>query len=151
MLGEIMTRGKCRPNSESNSFAAAAEQVCLQRVLEHRQRRGRFILSPTAGSIINTALYNTAPPPTRGGRGKNRHTPGGRVRGCAVWVGVSRRPELHDDAQSYRFQMFTAVDRPARFIHPPTQLRTREIAHAGGQVTWYAGHLPPTISAPVWG
>jgi len=90
VLGEIMTRGKCRPNSESNSFAAAAEQVCLQRVLEHRQRRGRFILSPTAGSIINTGLNSTPPPPTRGGRGKNRHAPGevwGVVRcvwGCRV-------------------------------------------------------------------
>jgi len=38
--GEIMTRkGKC--HSESNSFVAAAEQVRLQPVLEHRQRRGR--------------------------------------------------------------------------------------------------------------
>jgi len=38
--GEIMTwKKKC--NSESNSFIAAAEQVCLQPVLEHRQRRGR--------------------------------------------------------------------------------------------------------------
>ena len=35
-----MTRKKKR-NSESNSFVAAAEQVCLQPVLEHRQRRGR--------------------------------------------------------------------------------------------------------------
>jgi len=34
--GEIMTRKK-KCNSESNSFVAAAEQVCL----EHRQRRGR--------------------------------------------------------------------------------------------------------------
>ena len=34
-----MTREKC--NSKSNSFVAAAEQVCLQPVLEHRQRRGR--------------------------------------------------------------------------------------------------------------
>ena len=38
--GEIMTmKKKC--NSGSNSFVAAAEQVCLQPVLEHRQRRGR--------------------------------------------------------------------------------------------------------------
>jgi len=37
--GEIMTRKK-KCNSESNSFIAAAEQVCLQPVLEHRQRRG---------------------------------------------------------------------------------------------------------------
>ena len=35
-----MTRKK-KCNSESNSFVAAAEQVYLQRVLEHRQRRGR--------------------------------------------------------------------------------------------------------------
>ena len=35
-----MTR-KRKCNSESNSFVAAAEQVCLQPVLEHRQRRGR--------------------------------------------------------------------------------------------------------------
>ena len=35
-----MTR-KTKCNSESNSFVAAAEQVCLQPVLEHRQRRGR--------------------------------------------------------------------------------------------------------------
>jgi len=34
-----MTRKK-KCNSESNSFVAAAGQVCLQRVLEHRQRRG---------------------------------------------------------------------------------------------------------------
>jgi len=33
-----MTRNrKCR--SESNSFVAAAKQVCLEPVLEHRQRR----------------------------------------------------------------------------------------------------------------
>jgi len=33
-----MTRkGKC--NLKSNSFVAAAEQICLQPVLEHRQRR----------------------------------------------------------------------------------------------------------------
>ena len=38
--GEIMTRKK-KHNSESNSFVAAAEQVCLQPVLEHLQRRGR--------------------------------------------------------------------------------------------------------------
>ena len=39
-----MTRkGEC--HSESNSFAAAAEQVCLQPVLEHRQRRGRRIIA----------------------------------------------------------------------------------------------------------
>ena len=31
--------GKC--NSKSNGFVAAAEQVCLEPVLEHRQRRGR--------------------------------------------------------------------------------------------------------------
>ena len=38
----MMTR-KRKCNSESNSFVAAAEQVslCLQPVLEHRQRRGR--------------------------------------------------------------------------------------------------------------
>ena len=35
-----MTRKK-KCNSESNSFVEAAEQVCLQPVLEHRQRRGR--------------------------------------------------------------------------------------------------------------
>jgi len=35
-----MTRKK-KCNSESNSFVAAAEQVCLQPVLEHRQRRGQ--------------------------------------------------------------------------------------------------------------
>jgi len=35
-----MTRKK-KCNSESNSFVAAAEQVCLQPLLEHRQRRGR--------------------------------------------------------------------------------------------------------------
>ena len=34
-----MTR-KRKCQSESNSFVAAAEQVCLQPVLEHRQRRG---------------------------------------------------------------------------------------------------------------
>jgi len=33
--------GKKKCNSESNSFVAAAKQVCLQPVLEHRQRRGR--------------------------------------------------------------------------------------------------------------
>jgi len=34
--------GKKKCNSESNSFVAAAEQVCLQQpVLEHRLRRGR--------------------------------------------------------------------------------------------------------------
>ena len=38
--GEIMTR-KRKCDSESNSFVAAAEQVCLQPVLKHRQRRGR--------------------------------------------------------------------------------------------------------------
>jgi len=38
--GEIMTRQrKCQP--KSNSFVAAAEQICLHPVLEHRQRRGR--------------------------------------------------------------------------------------------------------------
>jgi len=35
----MIRKRKC--NSESNSFVAAAEQVCLQPVLEHRQRRGR--------------------------------------------------------------------------------------------------------------
>jgi len=35
-----MTRKK-KCNSESNSFVAAAEQVCLQPVLEHRQWLGR--------------------------------------------------------------------------------------------------------------
>ena len=35
-----MTRKK-KCNSQSNSFVAAAEQVCLQSVLEHRQRRDR--------------------------------------------------------------------------------------------------------------
>ena len=35
-----MTRKK-KCNSESNSFVAAAEQVCFQPVLEHRQRRGQ--------------------------------------------------------------------------------------------------------------
>ena len=35
-----MTR-KRKCHSKSNSFVAAAEQVCLQPVLEHRQRRGR--------------------------------------------------------------------------------------------------------------
>ena len=38
--GEIMTR-KRKCHSKSNSFVAAAEQICLQPVLEHRQRRGR--------------------------------------------------------------------------------------------------------------
>jgi len=32
---------KRKYHSKSNSFVAAAEQVCLQPVLEHRQRRGR--------------------------------------------------------------------------------------------------------------
>ena len=35
-----MTR-KRKCHSKSNSFVTAAEQVCLQPVLEHRQRRGR--------------------------------------------------------------------------------------------------------------
>ena len=35
-----MTR-KRRCHSKSNGFVTAAEQVCLQPVLEHRQRRGR--------------------------------------------------------------------------------------------------------------
>ena len=35
-----MTR-KRKCHSKSNSFVAAAEQVCLQPVVEHRQRRGR--------------------------------------------------------------------------------------------------------------
>ena len=35
-----MTR-KRKCNSESNSFVAAAEQVCVRPVLEHRQRLGR--------------------------------------------------------------------------------------------------------------
>ena len=35
-----MTRKK-KCNSKSSSFVPAAEQVCLQPVLEHRQRRGR--------------------------------------------------------------------------------------------------------------
>ena len=35
-----MTRKK-KCNSKSDSFVAAVEQVCLQPVLEHRQRRGR--------------------------------------------------------------------------------------------------------------
>ena len=42
--GEIMTR-KVKCHSKSNSFVAAAEQVCLQPVLEHRQRRGRRFVS----------------------------------------------------------------------------------------------------------
>jgi len=42
--GEIMTR-KVKCHSKSNSFLAAAEQVCLQPVLEHRQRRGRRYVS----------------------------------------------------------------------------------------------------------
>jgi len=33
--------GKRKCHSKSNSFVAAAEQVCIQPVLEHRQRRGR--------------------------------------------------------------------------------------------------------------
>ena len=37
---EIMTR-KRKYNSQSKRYVAAAEQVCLQPVLEHRQRRGR--------------------------------------------------------------------------------------------------------------
>ena len=35
-----MTR-KRKCHSKSNSYVAAAEPVCLQPVLEHRQRRGR--------------------------------------------------------------------------------------------------------------
>jgi len=35
----MIRKKKC--NSESNSFVAAAEKICLQPVLEHRQRRGR--------------------------------------------------------------------------------------------------------------
>jgi len=37
---ELMTRKK-KCHSTSNSFVSAAEQVCFQPVLEHRQRRGR--------------------------------------------------------------------------------------------------------------
>ena len=36
-----MTRKRKIMSIKSNSFVAAAEQVCLQPVLEHRQRRGR--------------------------------------------------------------------------------------------------------------
>ena len=50
---EIMTRKK-KCNSESNSFVAAVEQVCLQPVLEHRHHdvpRGFFIsCTPCWGS-----------------------------------------------------------------------------------------------------
>ena len=35
----MTSNGKC--HYKSNSFVAVAEQVCLQHVLEHRQRRGR--------------------------------------------------------------------------------------------------------------
>jgi len=35
---------------KSNSFVAAAEHVCLQPVLEHRQRRGRRNISRTMGT-----------------------------------------------------------------------------------------------------
>ena len=38
-------------NSDSNSFVAAAEQICLQPILEHRQRRGRR-------SIVTRILTN---------------------------------------------------------------------------------------------
>jgi len=47
-----MTRKK-KCNSESNSFVAVAEQVCLQRVLEHQQRRGSNIIR--SGMLINMA------------------------------------------------------------------------------------------------
>ena len=42
-----MTKKK-KCNSESNSFVAAAEQVCLQPVLEHRQRRVQLQVSSRA-------------------------------------------------------------------------------------------------------
>jgi len=42
-----MTR-KRKCDSKSNGFVAAAEQVCLQPVLEHRQGRGRS----NAGSVV---------------------------------------------------------------------------------------------------
>ena len=39
-----MTRKK-KCNSESNSFVTAAEQVCLQPVLEHRCEDPRYVTS----------------------------------------------------------------------------------------------------------
>jgi len=50
-----MTREKC--NSKSNSFVAAAEQVRLQPVLEHRQRRGRRNIAWQAIRIPCTNSY----------------------------------------------------------------------------------------------
>ena len=61
-----MTR-KRKCNSESNSFVAAAEQVCLQPVLEHRQRRGRRRLTSLgrpfhtfAATLLSIALQQCA-------------------------------------------------------------------------------------------
>jgi len=54
---------------------------------------------------------------------------------CSEWIrrpgagGVSPPPELHDDAELYRFQMFTAVDRSL-----VNALWVRLL----GQVTWYS-------------
>jgi len=53
-----MTRKK-NCNSKSNSFVAAAEQVCLQPVLEHRQRRGRRTGAPQQTSRTSLLLLST--------------------------------------------------------------------------------------------
>jgi len=47
---------------KSNSFVAAAEQVCLQPVLEDRQRRGRRNITWQAFHTFAPATGKTRPP-----------------------------------------------------------------------------------------
>ena len=56
-----MTRKK-KCNSESNSFVAAAEQVCLQPVLEHRQRQGRRHIAWQAVPHLCSSNRKARPP-----------------------------------------------------------------------------------------
>ena len=62
-----MTR-KRRCHSKSNGFVTAAEQVCLQPVLKHRQRRGRRDIGDAENARHEIAGHENAAPECRGGK-----------------------------------------------------------------------------------
>jgi len=94
-----MTRKK-KCNSESNSFIATAEQVCLQPVLEHRQRRGRRNIAWQAFLTFAPAAGMTQPPIVD--RNIKLFSGGGPEPASVQHVGATR---VNDDASIRRYRV----------------------------------------------
>ena len=137
----MTTKKEC--NSESNSFVAAAEQVRLQPVLEHRQRRGRRNIAWWAIPHLCCTRTRTGRRP--GSSGIWTYTLGGSV---AEWLACwtqAQKVRVQIAAANLRQTVHTrrgSVHQAAKFVAALALLRVAEVTAGLAESN---GSLPPGL------